>query len=356
MTSSPAEQADAAHAGRGARLEFADVGRHEADRLAVAGGEQDVVALGQQLDPDQPVGRDRPAPRCRRSTLGHAEAHRDLAGGRNVGEGGHAVAADGAVRGREHDVQAAPFGLVLGQREDGRDGLALGQREQIDHRPALGVGAALGQPPHLHPVDPAEVGEEQHRIVGRGDEQVGDRILFLGRHAGAALAAALLLAEHRQRRALDVAGHGHGHDHVLALDQILVLDAVGGGRQSRSCAESRIRLRPRRTPRASPRRGGRGWRGFRAIRRCWSASPSSSPADLVAAERGQAVEAKLEDRLHLRFGQAVASRAWPAARPPRPAGCRGGSGRPAIRARATSRALRPGSPTRGSASPPRRGW
>ena len=25
-------------------------------------------------------------------------------------------------------------------------------------------------------------------------------------------------------------------------------------------------------------------------------------ADLVAAERGQAVEAKLEDRLHLRFG------------------------------------------------------
>ena len=31
-------------------------------------------------------------------------------------------------------------------------------------------------------------------------------------------------------------------------------------------------------------------------------------ADLVAAERGQAVEAKLEDRLHLRFGQAVVRR------------------------------------------------
>ena len=50
-----AEQADAADAGRGARLEFANVGRLEADRLAVAGGEQDVVLLGQQLDPDQPV-------------------------------------------------------------------------------------------------------------------------------------------------------------------------------------------------------------------------------------------------------------------------------------------------------------
>ena len=88
--------------------------------------------------------------------------------------------------------------LVLGQRQHGRDDFALGQRQQVDHRPALGGRAAFGQAPHLHAIDPAEVGEEQHRIVGRGDEQVGDRILVLGRHAGAALAAALLLAEHRQ--------------------------------------------------------------------------------------------------------------------------------------------------------------
>ena len=127
------------------------------------------------------------------------EPHGDLAGRRDVGEGGHAVAADRAVRGREHDVQAAPFILVLGQREDGRDGLAVRQRQEIDHRPALGVRPAFGQAPHLHPIDAAEVGEEQHRIVGRGDEQVGDRVLFLGRHSGAALAAALLLAEHGQR-------------------------------------------------------------------------------------------------------------------------------------------------------------
>ena len=42
-------QADAANPGRGARLEFADVGRFEADRLAVARGEQDIVVLGQQI-------------------------------------------------------------------------------------------------------------------------------------------------------------------------------------------------------------------------------------------------------------------------------------------------------------------
>jgi hypothetical protein len=49
------------------------------------------------------------------------------------------------------------------------------------------------------------VGEEQHRIVGRGDEHLLDRVLFLGRHAGAALAAAVLLAEGGERGALDVA-------------------------------------------------------------------------------------------------------------------------------------------------------
>ena len=42
-------------------------------------------------------------------------------------------------------------------------------------------------------------------------------------------------------------------------------------------------------------------------------------ADLVAAKRGQAVEAKLEDRLHLGFGQPVGLAGLLAARPLRPA-------------------------------------
>ena len=63
----------------------------------------------------------------------------------------------------------------------------------------------------------------------RGDEQLGDGILVLGRHAGAALAAARLRAEVVERGALDVAAERDGDDHVLALDQILVVDAVGGG-------------------------------------------------------------------------------------------------------------------------------
>ena len=57
-----------------------------------------------------------------------------------------------------------------------------------------------------------------------GDEDAGDEILFPRRHAGAALAAAALRPVGGQRHALDVALVAHGDDHVLALDQVLVLD------------------------------------------------------------------------------------------------------------------------------------
>src|SRR3546814_7289699 len=62
-------------------------------------------------------------------------------------------------------------------------------------------------------------GEEQHRRVGGGDEQLPDGVLVLGRHAGPALAAPLLRTEGVQRRALDISAHGHGHDHVLRSEE-----------------------------------------------------------------------------------------------------------------------------------------
>ena len=81
----------------------------------------------------------------------------------------------------------------------------------------------LRQPPDLLLVDLAARGEEQHRRMRRGDEQPGDEILLARLHAGAALAAAALRPIGRERHALDVAGVGDGDDHILALDQVLVL-------------------------------------------------------------------------------------------------------------------------------------
>ena len=60
--------------------------------------------------------------------------------------------------------------------------------------------------------------------MGVGDEERGDEVLILGRHAAHALAAAALGPVLGERRALDVAALGDGDDHVLALDQVLVVE------------------------------------------------------------------------------------------------------------------------------------
>src|SRR3546814_8885535 len=81
-----------------------------------------------------------------------------------------------------------PFGLVLGQGQHGRDGFALRKRQEVDHRSAARRGPALGQAPYLHAIDLARGREEEDGGMRRGDEQLGDDILVLRRHAGASWA------------------------------------------------------------------------------------------------------------------------------------------------------------------------
>src|SRR3546814_18897555 len=85
-------EADAAHPGRGAALEGADIVAAEADRLAAAGGEQHIVIVAEQGDADQPV-----------VLILAFELHRDLAVRGNVGERIHRVAPPRALRGGEQD-------------------------------------------------------------------------------------------------------------------------------------------------------------------------------------------------------------------------------------------------------------
>ena len=101
-----------------------------------------------------------------------------------------------------------------------------------------------------------------------------------------------------------------GHDHVLALDQVLVLDPVPGGRDlgdSRRrigvgdlvelVAHHRVELDP--VAEDLEQSGDRG------------GELAQLAGDLVAAERGQAVQAELEDGADLGVGQAVAVAARP---------------------------------------------
>src|SRR5690606_30618550 len=158
------------------------------------------------------------------------EAHRELAVAGDVGEGIHAVASHVAAGcGKDH-AERAPGAFVLRKRQDRGDRLPLVERRQqvYDRSPARGW-TALRQLPYLEPIDLARGGEEQDRVVGGGDEHLLHRVLFLRRHTGAAFAAAVLGAEGRERSALDVSVESDGHDHLVALDQVLVLDAVPGG-------------------------------------------------------------------------------------------------------------------------------
>ena len=203
-------QRDAAHAHRGAAGEHAHVVDGEADALAAGGGQQHVVALGADLHVDD--------------RLVLVELHGDDAGAADIDEVGQLVAADIAAGGREHHVEIGPGGFILRQRHDGGDALALLQRQDVDQRLAARIGGGNRQPPDLFLVDLAARGEEQHRRMGGRNEEPADEILLAGLHAGAALAAAALGAIGRQRHALGVARMRHGHHHVLALDQVLVLD------------------------------------------------------------------------------------------------------------------------------------
>ena len=112
-------------------------------------------------------------------------------------------------------------------RQDGGDLLVLANIDQVDDRLALGGAAPLGNLVDLEPVHAAGVGEAEQVVLGRGDEELFDEILFLGLHAGLALAAAPLGAVEVHGAALDVAGVGDGDHHLLVLDGVLQGD-VGG--------------------------------------------------------------------------------------------------------------------------------
>src|SRR5262249_53220905 len=63
-----------------------------------------------------------------------------------------------------------------------------------------------------------------YRRMRRGDEDLRHHILLARGHAGTALAAPALGAIGGEWHAFDVAAVTDGDDHILALDQVLVLD------------------------------------------------------------------------------------------------------------------------------------
>ena len=135
----------------------------------------------------------------------------------------------------------------------------------------------------------------------RGDEEARDEIFLARLHAGAAFAAAALRAIGRERHALDVALVRDGDDHVLALDQVFVFDFAGRFRDHRAARRGEFLLHRRQF----------------VLDDCLDARARAQDVeiigdfggelvelflDLVAAERGQALQAQVEDGFGL-FGR-----------------------------------------------------
>ena len=261
-----AESVDALHAA-GVAAHRAGVGFAEADRHAVRRGQHHFVARLGDHDVDQLVvfpeldGDDaalqRPAVGLELGLL-----HQALARGHHQVVVGLVEVADRAAVG---------------------DLLALGQVEQVDDRPAAALARQLRQVVDLLPVDLALVGEEQQVVVRAGDEQVLDRIFFLGLGALEALAAAALRAVDAGRRALDVAVVRDRDDHRLFGDQVFQVDVadlfaadLGAARVAVLALQLLAILADDREDAWPRRRGCRGTR--RSPRAAWRARRRASPA------------------------------------------------------------------------------
>ena len=286
-----ADQANAAHPGRGAAEKDPDLGDREADAFATGAGEQHVVVFGAGAHVDQAAVR-------------LLDLHGDLAVGHDVSEIGQPVASHAAPRGGEHDVHLAPGGLVLGQRHGGRDGFAVAQRQQVDQRLAARLRRTEGQAVDLELVDHAARGKEQHRRVRVAHEDLADEVLITGRHAGASLAAAALGAVGAERNPLDVAAVADRDHHVLALDQVLVVvlePAFLDGRAARG-GEALFHLDELAAQdRHEPLPGVQDLQIVLDLER----QLLQLADDLLALEAGQALQAQLQDRPRLGLGQAA---------------------------------------------------
>ena len=150
-----------------------------------------------------------------------SQSHGNFAVGHNIFEIRHGVAPDLALGGREHQLHAFRI-HIIGPRHDGGDGLVFGQWQQVHHGLALAGGAGGGQAINFQLVDLAGGREKQHRSVGVGDENLGDKIFVPSGHSCATLTAPALGPVFRQRDPLDVAGLGHRDDHVFPFDQVFV--------------------------------------------------------------------------------------------------------------------------------------
>ncbi len=152
------------------------------------------------------------------------QIHRDDSGRARARKIGKRRLLDRAV-GRGHEYVLVFVELL--DRQDRGYLFAVHERQQVDDRFAAAGAPALRHVVDLDPVQSPAIGETQHVVVGIGDEQVVDEIVFLGRRGLLAAAAALLGPVVCERLGLHVACVRQRHHHVLGRNQVLHAQVLG---------------------------------------------------------------------------------------------------------------------------------
>ena len=104
------------------------------------------------------------------------------------------------------------------------DALSLHQIEEVDRRRSLGGSGCLRYLVGFDLMRLAGISKEHQIIVRRGHDHVLDKIVFAGRDAGYALAAALLRLIGIDRNTLDISKVCKRNADVFFFDQIFLVD------------------------------------------------------------------------------------------------------------------------------------
>ena len=134
-----------------------------------------------------------------------------------VAEEGKTDLLDQPLPGGEHHEAV---GAELAHRHVGRDPLILLRPDEVEEGAPLRRPPALRNLVDLQPVGPTPIREQQQVGVRRGNKEVFDKIIFLGRRSAQAAPPSPLAPVLLHPRPPDIAGVGDGDDHVLFRDQV----------------------------------------------------------------------------------------------------------------------------------------
>ena len=262
----------------------------EAHRLARIGEQHHVVFSVGDCGPDQIILR--------------VKLDGDDAGRALVGERTERRLLDGShCRGEKHIMRV----VVVLDRQYRIDLFVFRQRKQVDDGFAATGSRALRHLVDLEPVDLAQRRKAQHRVVGVGNEEFLDEIVFPGRGCLLAASAAPLRAVVGQRLRLDIARMRKSDHHILGRDQILHRQVVGLQHDFTAPGVAVLRLdlaQFLKNDVGNPLRIGKD---IEVIDYLFQEFPVLGD-DLVLLKSGQALQAHFEDGLCLRVGQTVTLR------------------------------------------------